>query len=60
MDWKLLLIGVVMLIAGGLLAWRFRKSKYGSEVGPGCVMAFALILLLTGLLTIGLGFAFKA
>ncbi len=60
MDWKLLLSGVVMMIAGGLLAWRFRKSKYASDLSAGCVMAFALILLMTGVLTVGLGFAFKA
>ena len=60
MDWKLLLIGVVMMVAGGGLAWRFRRSKYTSDMGAGCVMAFALILLMTGFLTVGLGFAFKA
>ncbi len=60
MDWKLLLIGLVMLAAGGFLAWRFRKSKFGSEPGPGCAMAFALILLMTGLLTLIVGLVFRA
>ncbi len=59
MDWKLLLIGGVMLVAGGLLAWRFRSSPYRTESGPGCAMAFALLLLLTGLLTMGVGLIFK-
>jgi hypothetical protein len=59
MDWKLLLIGAVMLVAGGFLAWRFRASKYGTELGPGCAMAFALILMLTGILSMGVGLLFK-
>lgn len=52
MDWKMLLISAVMLVAGGLLAWRFRGSKFGSEPGPGCAMAVALLMLLTGVLTL--------
>lgn len=59
MDWKLLLIGTVMLIAGGVLAWRFRKSKFGSESGPGCAMAFALLLMMTGVMAIIVGLVFK-
>ena len=59
MDWKLLLIGAVMLVAGGLLAWRFRTSNFGSQPGPGCAMAVALLLLLTGILTVGVGLFFK-
>lgn len=59
MDWKLLLIGLAMMAAGGFLAWRFRKSKFGSEAGPGCVMAFALLLLLTGILTLIVGLLFR-
>ncbi len=59
MDWKLLLIGAVMLVAGGFLAWRFRQSKFGSEPGPGCAMAFALLLMLTGVMTLVVGLATK-
>jgi hypothetical protein len=59
MDWKLLLIGGVMLVAGGLLAWRFRQSRFGSEPGPGCAMAVALLMLLTGVLTLGVAVFFK-
>jgi hypothetical protein len=59
MDWKMLLISLAMMAAGGLLAWRFRKSKYGSEPGPGCAMAFALLLLLTGLTTLIVALVFR-
>ena len=59
MDWKLLVIGAVMLVAGGFLAWRFRQSKFGSEPGPGCAMAFALLLMLTGVMAIIVGLVFK-
>lgn len=59
MDWKLLLIGAVMLVAGGFLAWRFRQSKFGSEPGPGCAMAFALLLMMTGVMTLVVGLATK-
>lgn len=60
MDWKMLLIGAVMLVAGGFLAWRFRKSNFGSQPVPGCAMAVALLLMLTGILTFGVGLLFKA
>lgn len=59
MDWKLLLIGAVMLVAGGALAWRYRASKFGSEPGPGCAMAFALLLLMTGILTLFVALVFR-
>lgn len=59
MDWKLLLIAIVMIVLGGLLAWRFRASKFGSETGPGCAMAFALLLLMTGLATLVVGLIFR-
>jgi LPXTG-motif cell wall-anchored protein len=58
-DWKLIVIGLVMLVLGGLLAWRFRKAKFGSEPGPGCAMAVALLLLLTGVLTLFVGLVFR-
>jgi hypothetical protein len=59
MDWKLLLISVAMLFAGGLLAWRYRGSKFGSEPGPGCAMAVALLMLLTGVLTLFVTLLFR-
>lgn len=59
MDWKMILIGAAMLIAGGFLAWRLRKTKFSTEMGPGCVMAFALLLMLTGVIAAVIGFLFK-
>jgi hypothetical protein len=59
MDWKLIAIGVAMVVAGGFLAWRLRKSKFSTEAGPGCIMAFALLLLLTGVLAAIVGLVFK-
>lgn len=58
MDWKMIAIGAAMLVAGGFLAWRLRKSKFSTEAGPGCIMSFALLLLLTGVLTTIVGFVF--
>jgi hypothetical protein len=52
MDWKLLLIGALMTVAGGFLMFRFRRTNYSKETGPGCVMAFAILLAMTGALTI--------
>lgn len=59
MDWKMLLIGAVMLVAGGFLGWRFRKANFATQVGPGCAMSFALILMLTGVLAVIVGLMFK-
>ena len=56
MDWKLLLIGVVMAVIGGVIMWRFRKSKFNSDLGAGCVMALGLVLVGTGILTALFGF----
>lgn len=56
----MILIGIAMLVAGGFLAWRLRKTKYGSEAGPGCIMAFALLLMLTGLIAAVVGLFFRA
>lgn len=60
MDWKLLLIGAVMLVAGGFLAFRYRKANYATQTGPGCAMSVALILMLTGVLSFVVGLIFKA
>lgn len=59
MDWKLLLIGAVMLVAGGALTWRFRKSNFGTSVGAGCAMSVGLLLMLIGVLSVFVGFLFK-
>ncbi|OYW42291.1 MAG: hypothetical protein B7Z38_05505 [Rhodobacterales bacterium 12-64-8] len=59
MDWKMILIGLAMMVAGGFLAWRLRKTKFGAEMGPGCAMAFALLMLLTGVLAVFVGFLVK-
>ena len=48
-----------MLVAGGLLAWRYRGSKFGTEPGPGCAMAVALLMLLTGVLTLFVTLLFR-
>lgn len=50
MDWKLLLIGALITVAGGFLIFRFRRTNYSKEAGPGCIMAFAILLTMTGLL----------
>lgn len=50
MDWKLLLIGALMTVAGGFLIFRFRRMNYSKEAGPGCIMTFAILLTMTGLL----------
>lgn len=59
MDWKLLLIGTLMAVAGGFLAFRFRRSNFKKDAGPGCLMTFAILLLMTGVLTVGISFLLK-
>lgn len=59
MDWKMIAIGLAMMVAGGFLAWRLRKTKFSAEMGPGCAMAFALLMLLTGVLAVFVGFLVK-
>lgn len=59
MDWKLLLIGTLMTVLGGFLMFRFRRSNFRKETGPGCLMAFAMLLTLTGVLTVGISFVMK-
>ena len=51
MDWKLLLIGLVMTLVGGFIIWRFRKSSFNKDLAPGCAMALGILLAGTGLLT---------
>lgn len=55
----MILIGLAMVIAGGFLAWRLRKTKYSVQMGPGCMMAFALMMLLTGVIAAVIGLMFK-
>jgi len=59
MDLKMILIGLAMAVAGGFLAWRLRKTNFSTEIGSGCAMAFALLLLLTGVLAGFVGLVFK-
>ena len=56
MDWKLLLGGALMAVLGGFIVFRFRKSKYNRELGAGCLMAFGMLMLLTGVLASGISF----
>lgn len=51
MDWKLLLIGLALLLVGGVIIWRFRTSNFNKELAPGCFMALGILLAGTGLLT---------
>jgi LPXTG-motif cell wall-anchored protein len=51
MDWKLLLIGLVLTLAGGFVIWRFRKSSFNKDLAPGCAMALGIFLAGTGVLT---------
>ena len=59
MDWKLLLIGALMAVVGVLIVFRFRKSNFNRELGPGCLVAGGLLLLLTGVLSAVLSFLVK-
>lgn len=59
MDWKLLLIAGLLIVAGGFIIWRFRGSKFKTETGPGCLMAFGVLLLSTGILAIPFSFWMK-
>lgn len=51
MDWKLLLIGVVLTLVGGFIMWRFRKSPFNKELPAGCAMSFGVLLVAIGLLS---------
>lgn len=59
MDWKLLLIGALMTVVGGFLMFRFRRTNYRKETGPGCLMTFAILMTLTGVLTVGISFMMR-
>lgn len=59
MDWKLLLIGTAMTVLGCFVMFRFRRSNFRKETGPGCLMAFAMLLTLTGILTVGISFVMR-
>lgn len=48
MNWSLLLIGLVMLGAGGFTAWTMRNSSFNRELPAGCAMAFGVILAACG------------
>lgn len=56
MDWKLLLGGSALVLIGALILFRFRKSNYNKDLGPGCLMASGAIMVLTGVLAAGLSF----
>jgi len=56
MDWKLLLIGAAMAVLGFFIVFRFRKSNFNRELGPGCVMAVGVLLLLIGVLATVMSF----
>ena len=60
MDLKLILIGIAATALGGFISWRLRKSNYNKELGPGCAMAFGLLLALIGLISFALGFLLKS
>jgi uncharacterized membrane-anchored protein YhcB (DUF1043 family) len=51
MDWKLLLIGLVLMLVGGFIIWRFRQSSFNKDLAPGCAMALGILLAGTGVLT---------
>ena len=51
MDWKLLLIGLVLTLVGGFIIWRFRQSSFNKDLAPGCAMALGILLAGTGVLT---------
>ncbi len=59
MDWKLAIAGVVISAVGGFVVWRFRRSNFNNQLAPGCIMAFGILALLTGILTFLFSFWFK-
>jgi len=59
MDWKLLLGGALMVVLGGFIVFRFRKSNYNRELGAGCLMALGMLMLLTGVLASGISFIMR-
>lgn len=59
MDWKLLLIGALMAVLGGFIVFRFRKSNFNRELGPGCLMAAGMLMLGIGILSAIMSFLIK-
>jgi hypothetical protein len=59
MDWKLLLIGALMTVAGGFIIFRFRRTNYSRETGPGCIMASGMVLVMIGILAAGISFLLR-
>jgi hypothetical protein len=55
MDWKLLLIGAVLTLVGGLIIWRLRNSQFNKELPAGCAMSFGVLLVAVGLLSVLFG-----
>jgi len=51
-----LLIGAAMAVLGFFIVFRFRKSNFNRELGPGCVMAVGVLLLLIGVLATVMSF----
>lgn len=52
MDWKLLAIGIAMALVGAAICFRFRKSAFMSQMGPGLAMTLGIVLLMVGLLSL--------
>lgn len=59
MDWKLFAVGAVVALIGGNICWVLRKSNFNKELPAGCGMAAGILILGTGLLTVGFSFVFK-
>lgn len=49
MNLTLLLVGIAMIVVGGFIVWRFRKSKFNSNLPAGCAMSLGVILLIVGI-----------
>lgn len=59
MDWKLLLGGTLLTLLGGIILFRFRKSNFNRELGAGCLMSTAAIMVMTGVIASGLSFMMR-
>ena len=58
MDWKLAVIGLLLVVIGGFVVWRSRKSNFNKDLGAGCVMAFGVFALGIGVLCVIFSFLF--